>query len=433
MLQSELASGMAFSAANRHSSSGEFHTLSLFHRSMTHPPVLSVSQLTEILKGAIETAFPDVWVVGEVSNCIHAGSGHVYFTLKDDEAQLRAVMWRSTASRLRFQLRDGIEVVACGKVELYEARGQLQIVVTQLVPQGVGALELAFRQLHERLAAEGLFDPERKRPLPSFPRRIALITSRDGAAVRDMIQVITRRWQGADLVVVPVPVQGEGAAALIAAALRNVHRIPEVDVVIAGRGGGSLEDLWAFNEEVVARAIAACRVPVISAVGHEIDVTIADLVADRRALTPSEAGELVVPSRDEVAHLLRRTRDRMTAALLDRASRARMRLEALSSRPVLVRPSARIQELGQRLDDLSARMERGLRVRVERAQQQLAATSGKLHVLSPLHVLERGYSITRRLSNGEVLRRAEEVSPGEEILTTLGAGTLRSRVLPASS
>lgn len=400
---------------------------------MSHPPVLSVTQLTDVLKGALENAFPEVWVLGEVSNCVHAGSGHVYFTLKDDESQLKAVMWRSAASRLRFQLRDGMEVVACGGVELYQARGQIQIVVRQLVPQGVGALELAFRQLHERLSAEGLFDPERKRPLPPYPRRIALVTSRDSAAVRDMIQVITRRWQAADIVVVPVPVQGEGAAPLIAAALKNVHRIPDVDVVIAGRGGGSLEDLWAFNEEVVARAIAACRIPVISAVGHEIDVTIADLVADRRALTPSEAGELVVPSRDEVLLQLRRTYDRLVAALREKASRARMRLETLTSRPVLLRPQSRIHELGQRLDDLALRLERGARLRVERAGQQIAATAGKLHVLSPLHVLERGYSITRRADGGEVVRRADQLNLGDELDTTLAQGIVRSRVVAVPS
>ena len=257
---------------------------------MPQPPILTVSQLTRQIKDAVEGNFPIAWVLGEVTNCTRAGSGHVYLTLKDDSAQMRAVIWRNTAARLRFDVHDGLEVVAVGPVEVYEARGTYQLVVEQLLPQGIGALELAFRQLCEKLSAEGLFARERKRAVPRFPRRIALITSPTGAAVRDMLQVITRRWMAARIIIVPVAVQGEGAAAQIAAALRSVHLLPDVDVVITGRGGGSLEDLWAFNEEIVARAIHACRIPVVSAVGHEIDVTVADLVADVRALTPSEAG-----------------------------------------------------------------------------------------------------------------------------------------------
>src|SRR6185369_5236916 len=259
------------------------------------PQVLTVTDLSRQIKDAVEGNFPLVWVSGVVSNCTRAGSGHIYLTLKDDGAQIRAIVWRNTAARLRFDVHDGLQVVAAGPVEVYEARGQYQLIVEQLLPQGMGPLELAYRQLCEKLAAQGLFAAERKRPLPQFPRRIALVTSPTGAAVRDMLQVITRRWRGADVVILPVAVQGTRAAAEIAAALRKVHLVPGVDVVIAGRGGGSLEDLWAFNEEVVARAIFECLIPVISAVGHEIDVTIADLVADRRALTPSEAGELVVP------------------------------------------------------------------------------------------------------------------------------------------
>ncbi|MEX2287491.1 MAG: exodeoxyribonuclease VII large subunit, partial [Planctomycetaceae bacterium] len=266
----------------------------------SNPPILSVSELTRQLKDLVEVNFVHVWVLGEVSNCTRAGSGHVYFTLKDGDAQIRAVAWRSQTARWKFEIHDGLEVVVAGPIEVYPARGTYQLIVEQLIPQGVGALELAFRQLQAKLEAEGLFDPRRKRPLPAFPRRIALVTSPSGAAVRDILQVLTRRWRAVDVVIVPVKVQGEGAAREIAAALANVHRIPDVDVVIAGRGGGSLEDLWAFNEEIVARAIAACRVPVISAVGHEIDVSIADLVADCRALTPSEAAELVVPNCEDV-------------------------------------------------------------------------------------------------------------------------------------
>ena len=308
-------------------------------------PVLTVSALTFVLKDVVESAFPHVWVSGEISNLMKAGSGHVYFTLKDDSAQLKAVMWRSTAQRVRFDLRDGMEVIAAGAIQVYEARGQHQLVIEQMQPKGIGPLELAFRQLQQKLAAEGLFAPERKRPLPRFPRRIALITSPTGAAVRDMIQVMTRRWPRADIVVVPVVVQGDQAAGQIAAALRRVHTIPRVDVVICGRGGGSLEDLWAFNEETVARAIHACHVPVISAVGHEVDVTIADLVADRRALTPSEAAELVVPLESDVRMELDQIRQRLMSSLRQQTQQARMRLDSLASRRCFTRPLDRIHDL----------------------------------------------------------------------------------------
>lgn len=244
--------------------------------------VKSVSELTHDVKKLIEGNLRTQWVGGEVSNCRPARSGHVYFTLKDDEAQMSAVVWRTTAARLGFELRDGMEIVAVGRVEVYAARGSYQLIIQKAFPQGMGALELALRQLKEKLQAAGLFDPDRKRPIPRIPNRIALVTSPTSAAVKDMIQVITRRWPSADIVVVPVAVQGPNAAPEITHALDAVHLIPGVDVVITGRGGGSLEDLWAFNEEMVARAIASCKVPVISAVGHEIDVTIADLVADRR-------------------------------------------------------------------------------------------------------------------------------------------------------
>src|SRR5262245_44460896 len=233
---------------------------------MPAAPILTVSQVTRQIKDAVEGNFPLVYVVGAVSNCSRAGSGRIYLTLKDDAASLRAVVWRSTAAGLRFELHDGLEVIAAGPIEVYEARGTYQLIVEQLAPRGLGALELAFRQLCAKLEAEGLFAPERKRPLPRFPRRIALVTSPSGAAVCDMLQVITRRWPAANIVVVPVPVQGDGAAEQIAEALSTVHTIPEVEVVIAGRGGGSLEDLWSFNTEIVARAVYKCMVPVVSAV-----------------------------------------------------------------------------------------------------------------------------------------------------------------------
>src|ERR1700722_586427 len=275
-------------------------------------------------------SFPYVCVEGEISNLSRASSGHVYFTLKDEGAQIRGVLWRSSAIRVRFDLRDGLHVVAAGPLEVYAARGSYQLVVERLVPQGIGPLELAFRQRYEKLAAQGLFAQERKRALPRFPRRIALVTSPTGAAVRDLVQVITRRWPACDLIIVPVPVQGEQAAPAIAGGLRAAAALPRVDVIVTGRGGGSLEDLWAFNEEVVARAIFNSPIPVVSAVGHEIDVTIADLVADKRALTPSEAGELVVPQRADVLTDFAHLGSRMETAMREAFRRRRLFVDRLA-------------------------------------------------------------------------------------------------------
>ncbi len=387
-----------------------------------------MTDLTGILRGVVEQCFPDVWVAGEVSNCTKAGSGHVYFTLKDDEAQLKAVMWRTQAQRLRFDLRDGLQVIANGGLEVYPPRGQYQLICQKLQPQGVGALELALRQLQEKLAAEGLFAPERKRPLPEYPRKVALITSAQGAAVRDMIQVLTRRWPLTDIVVLPVAVQGDDAAPQIAAALSVVGRITGVDVVIAGRGGGSLEDLWAFNTETVARAIAACPIPVVSAVGHEVDVTIADLVADRRALTPSEAAELVVPAREDVVEQLNRLRSRLATGLQQRAARARLRLEGIAQRRCFSRPLDRIHDDQSRLDDLEQRLHRGFRTVLQNARHRLDGAAAQLEALSPLGVLSRGFSLTKRLPDGALIRNAAEVQIGDRLSTLLAAGELISRV-----
>jgi exodeoxyribonuclease VII large subunit len=392
------------------------------------PEIITVSELTRQIKDAVEGNFPFVWVQGEITNCTRAGSGHIYLSLKDDSAQIRAVVWRSTAVRLKFDLRDGLEVVAAGAVEVYEARGTYQLVVERLLPQGVGALELAFRQMCEKLAAQGLFATERKRKLPRFPRRIALVTSPSGAAVRDMLQIIGRRWRAVDVVIVPVAVQGETAAAEIAAALRSVHAIPGVELVIAGRGGGSLEDLWAFNEEVVARAIFDCLVPVVSAVGHEIDVTIADLVADVRALTPSEAAERVVPHASEVRAELLGIQRHLAQALRGCAGAARARLESLSSRRVLMRPAEKLHERARQIDELELRARRALANRFRHARQELATAAGRLDALSPLKVLERGYSVTRLLPSGTVVRSTEQVQPGDLLETRLYSGKLTSRL-----
>jgi exodeoxyribonuclease VII large subunit len=397
-------------------------------RGVAEPEILSISELSRRLKAIVEMSFAHVCLEGEISNLSRATSGHVYFTLKDEAAQIRAVLWRSAAARVRFDLHDGLHVMAAGPIEVYAARGTYQIVVERLVPQGIGPLELAFRQRYEKLAAEGLFAEERKRPLPRFPRRIALVTSPTGAAVRDLLQVITRRWPACDLVIVPVPVQGESAAAAIAAGLRLVERLPRVDVVVTGRGGGSLEDLWAFNEEVVARAIFACPIPVVSAVGHEIDVTIADLVADKRALTPSEAGELVVPQRTDVLSDLAHLAVRIESAVRDALRRRRLALDALAGCRALARPLDSVRDRQRQLDELSERLGRGIRRRIERASHELRALSGHLDALSPLKVLGRGYSLTRRESTGEIVRRADDVGVGERVETVFAAGKLTSLV-----
>ncbi|MGD9853959.1 MAG: exodeoxyribonuclease VII large subunit [Planctomycetaceae bacterium] len=390
--------------------------------------ILTVTQLTRQLKDCLEGNFPLVAVRGEVSSATHAASGHVYFTLKDEQAQLRVVMWKRAASRVKFNIADGLELVAVGPIEVYAARGSYQLVAEELIPQGIGPLELAFRQMHDKLRAEGLFDPARKRPLPRFPRRIAVITSPTGAAIRDLLQVMTRRWPSVHVVLLPVAVQGDGAAPQIVRALESAPRIDRVDVVIVGRGGGSLEDLWAFNEELVARAIAACPIPVVSAVGHEIDVTIADLVADRRALTPSEAGELVVPDQSELRTQLQNVGSRLVGSLRGRASAARRQLDLLAARRALRQPFDRLQQHAQRLDEWHDQLLRAARRRTEHAGAQVANIAAALNALSPLSVLERGYSITQREESQTVVRALQDVAVGERLITRLRDGRVLSRV-----
>ncbi len=390
--------------------------------------VLSVAQLTAGLKDLLESSFPAVWVAGEISNFSRPSSGHCYFTLKDDQAQIRAVVWRGAASRLKFDLHDGLEVICFGGLDVYAPRGSYQLVISKLEPQGIGALELALRKLKEKLTSEGLFDRRRKRPLPKFPRRIAFVTSPTGAAIRDFLEVLRRRWRGADVLVVPTRVQGDGAAREIAAAIERVNRLPPgIDVLVVGRGGGSLEDLWCFNEEPVVRAVAASHIPTVSAVGHEIDVTLCDLAADVRALTPSEAAELVVPSQEAIEQALGERRLRMLAALRGRVENGRRRLTMLAERRVFRRPHELIHDRAQRLDDLWLRAGRALGHRLKLDASRLVALSGKLESLSPLQTLARGYSVTQR-DDGTVVRAAGDVEIGDVIRTRLATGELRSRV-----
>ena len=389
--------------------------------------MVSVSDLVNAFKEVVETALPPCTVEGEISNCRRSPAGHWYLTLKDEQSEIGAVIWRSAAQKIRFDPKDGMKCLATGSLQVYVAKGTCQFVISRLMPQGIGELELAFRQLRDKLSAEGLFDESRKRAIPQIPRRIALVTSPGSAAVRDMIQVITRRWPPAQIVVVPVRVQGDGAAEEIAKALKLVHRIPDVDVVITGRGGGSLEDLWCFNTEVVARAVAACRIPVIAAVGHEIDVSIADLVADRRALTPSEAGELVVPSARDLHDSLIHTAHRMRQTLRDRLDRARLRLSTIEARSVLQRPMSLVDQKRLDCEAFSERAVKAVRLLTERRGRDLSEFAASLQAMSPLRVLSRGYSLTQT-SDGALLRSAEGVEPGEILTTRLESGLVRSAV-----
>ncbi len=391
--------------------------------------VLSVSQLTALLKGTVEESFDSVWVAGEISNFSQPQSGHAYFTLKDDGAQLRAVLWKATAARLKLRLHDGLEVVCHGRLDVYPPRGSYQLVVDQLQPKGMGALELALRQLREKLAKEGLFDRERKRPLPAFPRRIGVVTSPTGAAVRDFLQVLRRRWRGVETLIFPARVQGDCAADEIVAAIRAASRVqPALDVLVVTRGGGSLEDLWCFNEEPVLRAIAASRVPTVSAIGHEIDVTLADLVADVRALTPSEAAERIVPAAEDVADLVRGLGLRLKMALSGRFLSARARLDALASRPALLRPLDGVLLRARRVDELSTRLHATARAGVRERQAALGGVAGKLDALSPLGVLGRGYSLTYLEDDDRLITAAERLRVGQRIVTRFARGRAISRV-----
>ena len=435
--------------------------------------VVSVSELTAALRDLVESRFAEVWVEGELSGARVWNTGHLYFTLKDAHAQVKGVMFRSALQRLRFKPGDGVHVVARGRLSVYEPRGEYQLVCEHMEPRGLGALQLAYEQLRTRLAAEGLFDQARKRPLPALPRRIGVVTSLEGAALRDIIRVLRRRYPNAHVIVAPARVQGEGAARDIARALRQITRIEGVDVVIAGRGGGSIEDLWAFNEEAVARAIAASPVPVISAVGHETDVTIADFVADLRAPTPSAAAEIVVRRKDEFAGHIDALARRAASGLRARMQRLAGRLHQLQARPAFAGVPARIamrhrhvaelaaalrraagveaaerrRRVGQLTQSLTAhhpqqRLARGRAVlaahdrrlaaamatRRHAAETRLREAAAHLHALSPLAVLGRGYAMCWSDDRTTLVRTAEAVTAGDRVHVRLASGELGCEV-----
>jgi exodeoxyribonuclease VII large subunit len=389
-------------------------------------PVLTVSRLNALLQEVVEDNFLHVRVEGEISNFSAPGSGHFYFCLKDEQAQIRAVFFRTRNRLLPFRPQNGMHVLCSGRLSLYQQRGEVQLIVEEVEPVGVGSLQLAFDQLRARLASEGLFAPERKRPLPAFPAVVGVVTSATGAAIHDILNVLRRRSTGVQVLLRPVRVQGEGAAAEIAAAIADFNRFGQIDVLIVGRGGGSLEDLWAFNEEIVARAIHASVIPVIAAVGHETDISIADLVADLRAPTPSAAAELVVKSRLElerhVDHLLLRLGRQMQGRL----ALLRERIGGLQRR--LRSPRQVVAAWQQQRQNLERRLERAMRRSLRDAQGRLSAGSGRLDALSPLRTLARGYAIVFAEKNGLAVRDAASVEVGEALSIRLARGNLRAIV-----
>ncbi|MFH1731924.1 MAG: exodeoxyribonuclease VII large subunit [Planctomycetota bacterium] len=392
------------------------------------PEVLTVSAITALIKRSLEERFTEVWVVGQISNLTRAASGHVYLTLKDEAAEIGAVIWRGPAQRIPFQLEDGQEVVVRGKVAVYERRGRYQIIVSSVQPKGIGALQLAFLQMKEKLEKEGLFDPAHKRPLPFLPATIAVVTSPTGAAIHDILTMIESRLPGVHVLVCPVAVQGERAALEIAAAISALNRRGGIDVMIVGRGGGSLEDLWSFNEEIVARAIYASDIPVISAVGHEVDVSISDLVADARALTPTQAGEMVVPSRKLLDERLAAAANRLAQALRAAAAGAKVRLDAIAASYAMRLPMERVRQHQQRLDEVAERMPLATGRELARRRERIARDTERLEGLSPLNVLARGYSITTLAGSDKPLRSADEAPGGSRIRTILHDGELESRL-----
>jgi len=394
----------------------------------TKPKILTVSELTRRIKSCLETNLGYVWVSGEVSNLRIAYSGHHYFSLKDDSSQIRCVLWASTAQFLKFSLKDGMEMIIYGRVTVYEKSGEYQMVVDKVEPKGIGAQQLALAQLKERLEKEGLFDTGRKRPLPLLPGCIAVITSPRGAAIHDILNIISRRFPQIEILIYPVTVQGELAPAQIVQAFNDLKLNNRIEVIILARGGGSAEDLSAFNTEEVARAIYHSTVPVVSAVGHEIDLTIADLVADKRAATPSEAAELVVPLKNELVKNLKRLNETLLASLIDKVKTARLRVDALRDNYILQQPAEQLKQYQQRLDELGPLLTRAMTRLIKNRQETLRERAAQLEHLSPLKVLGRGYSITRDKISGQILTTLKQISVDQEILTRLADGEFTARV-----
>ncbi len=391
--------------------------------------LLTVTELTRGIRTSLEYDFSNIGVLGELSNVRTPGSGHIYLTLKDKNAQLQAVIFRNAAKRIKFELKDGLEVMSYGSITVYEPRGQYQLIINKIEPKGIGSLQLAFQQLKEKLEKEGLFARSHKKPIPFIPQKIGIVTSPTGAAIKDILHIIERRFANVEILINPVKVQGEGAAKEIASAITELNNVSGIDVIIAGRGGGSLEDLWAFNEEIVARSIFKSKIPIISAVGHEIDITIADLVADKRALTPSEAGELVVPRKDLLIEILEKLRTRQLQALSSKLRLSKDRLLRITNSYAIKQPFDRLHRWQQKLDEFSQRLNINITHALNTEKDKLSGFAGKLESLSPLNVLRRGYTITTRKDNNISLRDITSLKKGDEIKTILSKGRIISKIL----
>ncbi|NOR65150.1 MAG: exodeoxyribonuclease VII large subunit [Candidatus Scalindua sp.] len=388
----------------------------------------TVSEITRKIRASLEHKLSNICVIGEISNVRKPGSGHVYLTLKDKNAQLQAVVFRNTASRTKFELKDGMEVVSFGSITVYEPRGQYQLIINKIEPKGIGALQLAFQQLKEKLEKEGLFDHAHKKNIPFIPQKIGIVTSPTGAAIKDILNIIDRRFANVEILIYPVRVQGDGAAQEIAEAISELNNYSDIDVIISGRGGGSLEDLWAFNEEIVARSIYNSRIPIISAVGHEIDITIADLVADKRALTPSEAGELVVPRKDLLIEKIEKFKARLLQSLAGKLRLSKEKLARIANSYAMRQPFDRLNRWQQKLDEFAQRLNLNITHALHTERDKLSGIAGKLESLSPLNVLKRGYTITTRQEDNKSLRDIKNLSKGDKIKTNLSKGSIISEI-----
>lgn len=392
------------------------------------PRPVSVSELTGHIKAILEGTFPSICVEGEVSDLTRPRSGHIYFTLKDEHSQIRGVIWRSTAARMKTQLKEGQSVLCFGDVEVYGARGTYSLVVRKVQTQGLGPLQQAFLQLKQKLNAEGLFAAERKRALPRFPKRLGVVTSPSGAAIRDFLKAAAQRWPGVEILIIPTLVQGQGASDSIAEAIRTAEQVsPALDALVVTRGGGSLEDLWCFNEEPVVRAVAQCRIPTVSAVGHEVDITLCDLAADVRALTPTDGATCVLPDRDLVVRSLNDMRARLDRTARNAINTRQNRLNALQTRSILKRPHELVQRRFRQLDELDARGRKAMFTRMELNKAKLAKAAATLSALSPLNVLARGYSVTLD-SNDNTIQKPNQVKPGDIIRSRVEHGDIESEV-----
>ncbi len=395
------------------------------------PRVFTVSELTRVLKDLLEGAFPFVWVEGEISNLRVPSSGHVYFSLKDEMAQIQVVLFRREAAKVRFPLKDGLRILCLGRLSLYEPRGQYQLIATIVEPRGAGAMMMAFEELKERLRREGLFDPSRKRSLPLVPSRVGLITSPTGAAVHDFLRVSRGRFSGGQIIIYPTRVQGQEAAGEICQALDFFNLHLPVDVIVICRGGGSLEDLWAFNDEALARAVARSRIPVVSAVGHEVDFTICDFVADHRAPTPTAAAQMVFPDQGELKERLKALERRLQDLVLEGLRGHRQTLKVLTLR--LKDPRRRLVEKRLRLEAATSALERSIVRYLATKKARLEALEHRLEALSPYGILSRGYSLVEILPQGRLLTEANQVRPGDLLRLKLKEGRVLCRVLESQS